>query len=42
MDFLLVTDDLSGVLEAMQEIKLVGEDELNLETFSSNLFLNIG
>ncbi|CAK87020.1 unnamed protein product (macronuclear) [Paramecium tetraurelia] len=42
MDFLLVTDDLSGVLEAMQEIKLLGEDELNLENFSNNLFQLIG
>ncbi|CAD8157739.1 unnamed protein product [Paramecium pentaurelia] len=42
MDFLLVTDDLTGVLEAMQEIKLIGEDELNLESFSNNLFQQIG
>ncbi|CAD8167982.1 unnamed protein product [Paramecium octaurelia] len=42
MDFLLVTDDLAGVLEAMQEIKLLGEDELNLENFSNNLFQLIG
>ncbi|CAK83003.1 unnamed protein product (macronuclear) [Paramecium tetraurelia] len=42
MDFLLVTDDLAGVLEAMQELKIVGEEDQNLESFSNNLFQNIG
>ncbi|CAD8088902.1 unnamed protein product [Paramecium sonneborni] len=42
MDFLLVTDDLPGVLEAMQELKIIGEEDMNLESFSNNIFQNIG
>ncbi|CAD8115387.1 unnamed protein product [Paramecium primaurelia] len=42
MDFLILNDDLLGILEAIQEIKFLGEEELNLEGFSNNLFQLIG
>lgn len=42
MDFLLMEDDLPSVLEAMNELNLIGEDDLNIEHISENLFKNIG
>lgn len=42
MDFLLMSDDLPSVLEAMNEINILGEEDENLESFSENLFKNIG
>lgn len=42
IDFMLMNDDLPSFLEALNEIKLIGEDELALESVSDNLFKSIG
>lgn len=42
MDFLLSEDQLGSVLEALNDLNLLEEDELNLESFATNLFKNIG